>query len=111
MLVELAQARPEYYFELIRQLLEMLSQQPFMRPSDELGELPSVHLHEYEQWPLDDQRSSTGFVGLKNLGATCYMNTSLQHLFMIPLARNALLRQDLVLHCTCTIIVLVQYTV
>lgn len=50
--------------------------------------------HDYECWPSDEQRMSTGFVGLRNLGATCYMNTSLQHLFTIPLARNAVLLQD-----------------
>ena len=50
--------------------------------------------HDYESWPSDEQRMTTGFVGLRNLGATCYMNTSLQHLFTISLTRNAVLLQD-----------------
>ena len=36
-------------------------------------------------------RPSQGFVGLKNAGATCYMNSVLQQLFMIRSLRTALL--------------------
>lgn len=46
----------------------------------------------WDYWPRDDVRSSCGYVGLTNLGATCYLATSLQHLFMIPEARNCLLK-------------------
>lgn len=45
-------------------------------------------------WPHDDSRSEVGFVGLVNLGATCYLATCIQHLFMIPHLRYAVLSID-----------------
>jgi len=36
-------------------------------------------------------RPNKGFVGLKNAGATCYMNSVIQQLYMIPPIRNGLL--------------------
>lgn len=47
-----------------------------------------------EYWPRDDLREETGFCGIINLGATCYLATTLQHLFMIPDCRK------LILECT-----------
>ena len=38
----------------------------------------------WEHWPKDDGRSECGYVGLTNLGATCYMATCVQQLYMIP---------------------------
>ncbi|KAL0459972.1 UNVERIFIED_CONTAM: Ubiquitin carboxyl-terminal hydrolase 13, partial [Sesamum latifolium] len=40
-----------------------------------------------DQW-LYDSRRETGYVGLKNQGATCYMNSLLQMLFHIPYFRK-----------------------
>ena len=37
------------------------------------------------------EKSNTGYVGLKNLGCTCYMNSLLQQFFMIPEFRDAIL--------------------
>jgi len=37
------------------------------------------------------EKSITGYVGLKNLGCTCYMNSLLQQFFMIPEFREAIL--------------------
>lgn len=36
-------------------------------------------------------KSQTGYVGIKNLGCICYMNSLLQQLYMIPSFREALL--------------------
>ena len=36
------------------------------------------------------RKSATGYVGLSNQGATCYLNSLIQTLFMTPEFRNAL---------------------
>ncbi|KAK4027909.1 probable ubiquitin carboxyl-terminal hydrolase FAF-X [Daphnia magna] len=51
-------------------------------------------LSEWEYLPPVGPRASWSFVGLKNAGATCYMNSVLQQLFMIErLRRGVLLAQ------------------
>ena len=44
--------------------------------------------------PPVDSRSSSGFVGLRNGGATCYMNSVIQQLFMTPGIIDAVLSID-----------------
>jgi ubiquitin carboxyl-terminal hydrolase 34 len=44
----------------------------------------------WDYWPRDDTRADCGYVGIMNLGATCYMATTMQHLYMIPEARKAI---------------------
>ena len=39
-------------------------------------------------------RNSSGFAGLKNFGATCYMNSTIQQLYMIPDFRYGILASD-----------------
>lgn len=39
---------------------------------------------------MDKMKSSTGYVGIKNLGCICYMNSFMQNLYMIPRFRYAL---------------------
>eukprot|EP00095_Tigriopus_kingsejongensis_P002851 maker-scaffold442_size170051-snap-gene-0.33 protein:Tk02851 transcript:maker-scaffold442_size170051-snap-gene-0.33-mRNA-1 annotation:"hypothetical protein TcasGA2_TC009817" len=46
----------------------------------------------WEYWPRDDGRSECGYVGLTNLGATCYMASCVQQLYMIPQARASILK-------------------
>lgn len=41
--------------------------------------------------PSNMEKSSTGYVGLKNQGCTCYMNSLFQQFFMIPKFRHSLL--------------------
>ncbi|KAL0460854.1 UNVERIFIED_CONTAM: Ubiquitin carboxyl-terminal hydrolase 12 [Sesamum latifolium] len=52
---------------------------------------------------LYDSKKETGFVGLKNQGATCYMNSLLQTLYHIPYFRKVRIsiRDDSLLYTTC----------
>lgn len=43
-----------------------------------------------DYWAYDSKKE-TGFVGLKNQGATCYMNSLLQTLYHIPYFRKVLI--------------------
>lgn len=53
--------------------------------------LESEPLREWEYLPPVGPRPFKGFCGLKNAGATCYMNSVLQQLFMVNLIRNGIL--------------------
>ncbi|XP_069090498.1 ubiquitin carboxyl-terminal hydrolase 34 isoform X1 [Pleurodeles waltl] len=44
--------------------------------------------YKWDYWPHDDVRAECRFVGLTNLGATCYMASTIQQLYMIPEARQ-----------------------
>ena len=48
-------------------------------------------LTEWEYLPPVGPRPTKGFVGLKNAGATCYMNSVIQQLYMILPIRNGIL--------------------
>ena len=49
----------------------------------------------FDHYPSSQRRSKTGYVGLKNGGATCYLNAVTQQLFMIPALRNSILSSQL----------------
>ena len=49
---------------------------------------------EWEYLPPIGPRPHKGFVGLKNAGATCYMNSVLQQMFMIEPIRTYLLAAE-----------------
>ncbi|XP_050545386.1 ubiquitin carboxyl-terminal hydrolase 34 [Daktulosphaira vitifoliae] len=79
LLVELVKETPNNYEYLYEKLLEQHSND-FNRPP-----------YFWDYWPHDDGRSNCGYVGLTNLGATCYMASCMQHLFMMPQARRSIL--------------------
>lgn len=51
-------------------------------------------LCDWEYLPPVGPSPSSGFVGLKNAGATCYMNAVIQQLCMIPTIRDGVLNVD-----------------
>ena len=53
-------------------------------------------LNEWEQFPGGVPKQPGGYVGLKNAGATCYMNSVFQQLWMQPSLRDAVLSVDAV---------------
>lgn len=54
-----------------------------------------AHLERFDVVPTSQRKSKTGYVGLKNGGATCYLNAVVQQLFMIHPMKNALLSGQL----------------
>ena len=55
---------------------------------------PSWRTNKESDWNIrlyEDEKSTTGHVGIKNLGCICYMNSLHQQLFMIPGFRNDIL--------------------
>lgn len=65
---------------VVDSIIEMFVNPPYDQP-----------LAEWEYSPPVRPRPPKGFVGLKNAGATCYMNSVLQQLYMIPEIRNGIL--------------------
>lgn len=51
-------------------------------------------LTEWDYLPPVGPRPSKGFCGLKNAGATCYMNSVLQQLYMVESIRIGLLAAE-----------------
>uniref|UniRef100_A0A7S3QRP1 ubiquitinyl hydrolase 1 n=1 Tax=Dunaliella tertiolecta TaxID=3047 RepID=A0A7S3QRP1_DUNTE len=62
---------------------------PYINPSDGTVELRVEIQVQPDPRYAYDSRKETGYVGLKNQGATCYMNSLVQYLFMLPYFRKA----------------------
>ena len=52
------------------------------------------NIHDWNYSPGVEEKSITGFVGLKNIGNICYMNSTLQQLYNIPTFCEEILRTD-----------------
>ena len=70
--------------QVLPRLLVLMAEQQKRGPTTLDGGKESVYV------PSAIKRGASGYVGLSNLGATCYMNALLQQLYMIPTLRNAL---------------------
>uniref|UniRef100_A0A2H1VQW4 ubiquitinyl hydrolase 1 n=1 Tax=Spodoptera frugiperda TaxID=7108 RepID=A0A2H1VQW4_SPOFR len=81
LLVELVRGAPDNYMVLHNKLME------HHKPGPQSS-------YPWDYWPAEESRSECGYVGLTNLGATCYMASCMQHLYMMPQARAALLQAD-----------------
>nr|XP_042908715.1 ubiquitin carboxyl-terminal hydrolase 34 [Parasteatoda tepidariorum] len=53
----------------------------------------------WDYWPHDDGRADCGYVGLTNLGATCYLASCIQHLYMLPEARASIVSAKIDENC------------
>ncbi|EGC34643.1 hypothetical protein DICPUDRAFT_34644 [Dictyostelium purpureum] len=61
-----------------------------------INEIDSIEpVNDWNYSPLEKEKSIYGYVGLKNQGATCYMNSLLQQLFSSPHLRNGILSMNL----------------
>ncbi|XP_015123639.1 ubiquitin carboxyl-terminal hydrolase 34 [Diachasma alloeum] len=81
LLVELVKSAPDNYRILHEKLLTQHK--------------PGPHSpYPWDYWPHEDGRADCGYVGLTNLGATCYMASCMQHLYMMPQARAAILHAE-----------------
>jgi len=68
--------------ELVLNYLSQFHQDPHWR---------TYKTMDWQYSPASLEKSETGFVGLKNLGATCYMSSTLQNLFMMPSFRAGIM--------------------
>ncbi|XP_018562913.1 ubiquitin carboxyl-terminal hydrolase 34 [Anoplophora glabripennis] len=83
LLVELVKGSPQNYAVLHEKLLRQHQPGPNSP-------------YPWDYWPHEDGRSECGYVGLTNLGATCYMASCMQHLYMMPQARASILAANTV---------------
>jgi ubiquitin carboxyl-terminal hydrolase 9/24 len=66
----------------------------FLRILQEKSQWRTKIQHDWMISPYTDEKSPTGFVGIKNLGCICYMISLMQQLYMIPSFRESILAVD-----------------
>ena len=84
LLIILCFENPSGVLDLIKYLKTYISE-TFWRTPRKADWYITVHQQE---------KSLTGFVGLKNIGCICYMNSIMQQLFMIPTFRKAIIEVE-----------------
>lgn len=91
------QAAYDLLLQLVSGCREMyLEVQNLFLKHHSINEKTKTHsFYGWNYWPHEQERSPVGYVGLVNLGATCYMASCVQQLFMIPIARKAILEAPL----------------
>jgi len=67
----------------------------FLLDYHELGFWRSKRFMSWNIICSSEEKSSTNFVGLQNLGCICYMNSLLQQFYMIPTLRETILSTDI----------------
>ncbi len=88
-----SQQSREAAFKLLESLVDFDETSMLSVLSDCLLSLPE-HLDEPAVWdytPEKAKRAACGYVGMRNLGCICYMNSMMQQLFMVPPFRSAML--------------------
>lgn len=81
--------------ESILSILQIFSKEiPELRDRfrERLMQCFSVVVDRWGYDPSSNRKSSTGFAGLRNMGATCYMNSVFQQLFSNPTFRSAIIK-------------------
>lgn len=84
LLVELAQGSSENLREIIS----------YISPIHRSANWRTKRWVDWHITQKDNGKSSTGYVGLKNLGCICYMNSTIQQLYMIPTFRKAVIQVE-----------------
>eukprot|EP01156_Anaeramoeba_ignava_P006096 Anaeramoba_ignava/a347738_295.p1 GENE.a347738_295~~a347738_295.p1 ORF type:complete len:3015 (+),score=860.58 a347738_295:1233-9047(+) len=79
-------------FELVKG-----NEKDYLHTLDRLSQLHQQlgDLHVWNYSPRENQKSDTGYSGLTNLGSTCYMNSLIQQLFVIPEFRQRFLTANI----------------
>ena len=85
----------EYFINNAHHLSELLTSLDTSSSPSHAHETLSTYYKElmYNQ-PDTPRGRSEGYVGLKNLGCICYMNSIMQQLYMVPTFRYAILQSD-----------------
>ena len=84
----------EYFIsnaESLSELLQTVGEEPVAGVSQEAT---SSYYRELMYQPERPRGRSEGYVGLKNLGCICYMNSIMQQIYMVPTFRYAILQSD-----------------
>lgn len=68
--------------------------EPAQATEDDSGSGVGVERVSWSYAPRQADKAECGYVGLQNLGATCYMNSLLQQLYMVPALRFGVLSCD-----------------